>query len=115
MIKKLNLEEVDNPGEATLKAFSILNQLVDAVNELQHDNSEKANCQENVQDMFAEQRRWIGKLCKFRYGLGVTPTYGILGEIFPDSVFPYYKKDTDTYWKYCEPVKPDDNIIYKGE
>lgn len=26
-----------------------INELVDAVNELQHDNSEKANCQENVQ------------------------------------------------------------------
>ena len=69
---------------------------------------------ENVQDKFAEQRKWIGKLCKFRHGLGVVPTYGILSEILPDSDLPYYKKDTDTYWKYCEPVKPDDDIIYKG-
>lgn len=35
MIKELNLEEVNNPGEATLKAFSILNQLVNAVNTIQ--------------------------------------------------------------------------------
>lgn len=30
---------------------TVLNHVVDAVNELQHDNSEKANCQENVQQV----------------------------------------------------------------
>ena len=48
MIEKLNLEEVDNPGEATLKAFSILNQLVDAVNLLQCKN---VHIESDLQDL----------------------------------------------------------------
>ena len=96
-----------------------INKLVDAVNELQ---AQVAILEEHAHptakteptDPYAEQRKWIGTLCRFRHALGVDPTYGILGEISTDSDFPYYKKDTDTYWKYCEPVKPDDDIIYKG-
>lgn len=58
MIEKLNLEEVDNPGEATLKAFSILNQLVDAVNEL-HEEAEnnariRANHEKLIDTLVAE-------------------------------------------------------------
>lgn len=104
--------------------FNKINELVDAVNGMLcwHENlprfwqnlSQKENTEnEEPTDLYAKQR-WVGCLCRFRHGLGVTPTYGILGEILPDSDFPYYKKDTDTYWKYCEPVKPDDDIIYKG-
>ena len=69
---------------------------------------------ENVPDLDI-QLSWIGCLCRFRHALGASPTYGILGKISTNSDFPYYKKDTDTYWKYCEPVKPDDDIIFKGE
>lgn len=65
-------------------------------------------------DPYAEQR-WVGCLCRFWQGSGSIATYGVLGEILPDSDLPYYKKDTDTYWKHCELVKPDDDIIYKGE
>lgn len=35
--------------------ISKVNELIDAVNELQHDNSEKANCQENVLTMVDNQ------------------------------------------------------------
>lgn len=66
---------------------------------------------ENVQDKFAEQRKWIGKLCRFW-----------------DFVYDHYYFDTlkgitdkglfighNGSWEHCEPVKPDDDIIYKGE
>lgn len=112
MIKKLNLEEVDNPGEATLKAFSILNQLVDVVNELQHDNSEKANCQENVPDLDI-QLFWIGHLCRFWDYDKIESTYAILDDINVWCEHPYRKSNGNQY-KHCEPVKPDDDIIYKG-
>lgn len=94
-----------------------LNEVIDAVNEIMtwRFETDDESPAENVQNKFAEQRKWIGCLCRFRQGLGVIPTYGILSKILPNSDFPYYKKDTDTYWKYCEPVKPDDDIIYKGE
>ena len=95
--------------EAVRKSVNVHEKQID---ELQM-KLEPEKCETPV-DPFAEQRQWIGCLCRFRHGLGVAPTYGILGTISPDSDFPYYKKDTDTYWKYCEPVKPDDDIIYKG-
>lgn len=105
-----------------------INELVDAVNELKKHEEQHLDLLTQLNEMrlqnakktesadqYAEQRGWIGCLCRFRHGLGVTPTYGILGNISPNSDFPYYKKDTDTYWKYCEPVKPDDDIIYKKD
>ena len=131
MIEKLNLEEVNNPGEATLKAFSILNQLVDAVNELQTTNTHIQNDlhkmrhsntktrAENVQDKFAEQCKWIGKLCKFWDGDEQIShlRWGILYEITPTSPLPFCCSlgDGKTFdYEHCEPVKPDDDIIYKG-
>ena len=116
-----------------------VNQLVDAVNELQemckscdnqigilaeqiaklqHDNSEKTNCQENVQDKFAEQRKWIGKLCKFWDDEDEGYVYEILIDIEDDgSDYPYKMTDVDSEnwtmsYKHCEPVSED--LIYKG-
>lgn len=102
--------------------------LAKQIAKLQHDNSEKANCQENVQketfvsidealkmgkkvDPYAEQRKWVGKLCRFW-----------------DFVYDHYYFDTlkgitdkglfighNGSWEHCEPVKPDEDIIYKGK
>ncbi len=136
MIEKLNLEEVNNPGEATLKAFSILNQLVGAVNELQnqYDSVEqKLNYNPDTTkglltlveepkptDPFTEQRKWIGKLCKFRDEETDKPMIGVLKDIdvFVGDNNAFYitflnAADNNTYFE-CEPVKLDDDIIYKG-
>ena len=122
--------------EAGRKLNLKINELVDAVNglqemckscdnqigilaeqiaKLQHDNSEKANCQENVQDKFAEQRKWIGKLCKFWNFKDGAVDIGILKAV--DNLTPTipYINDIDCSYAYCEPVKPDDDIIYKKE
>lgn len=65
-------------------------------------------------DPYIEQRKWVGKLCKFE-----GENYGILKEIgcadtkhvWRDGAF----RSSDGYWyDFCEPVKPDDDIIYKG-
>lgn len=56
-IQKLNLEEVDNPGEATLKAFSILNQLVDAVNELQKHEEQHLDLLTELNEMRLHQTK----------------------------------------------------------
>ena len=150
MIEKLNLEEVNNPGEATLKAFSILNQLVDAVNTIQKEReaeqfeiqewigileavrksvnvhekqidelqTRSENVQpvaetrsENVQDKFAEQRKWIGKLCKFWDIDNNNLYYGPLTKIHDTS--PYcYECNHKMCYANCEPVSED--LIYKG-
>lgn len=68
----------------------------------------------NVQDKFAEQRKWIGKLCRFRDNPVCEWEYGILEKFYEDTAYPFL--DTDGYeYVECEPVKPDDDIIYKGE
>lgn len=70
---------------------------------------------ENVQDPFAEQRGWIGKLCKF-WNDDDSPDvqYGELVNIWDTDDCPFQCGDGEWY-EYCEPVKPDDPIIYKGE
>lgn len=68
----------------------------------------------NVQDRFAEQRKWIGRLCKFRDNYEDKWHFGVLEEIYQHSDFPF--GDSENFeWAICEPVKPDDDIIYKGD
>ena len=90
-----------------------INELVDAVNKLQYDNSEKANCQENVQDPYAEQRKWIGTLCRCWDSNIDDDVWGILQDIKDNKTEKYYLYGIG--YEHCEPVKPDDDIIYKGE
>ena len=66
----------------------------------------------NVQDKFAEQRKWIGKLCKFWDIDNNNLYYGPLTKIHDTS--PYcYECNHKMCYANCEPVK--DDIIYKGE
>lgn len=65
-------------------------------------------------DPYAEQRKHIGCLCKFRDNYEDKWHFGILEEIYQHSDFPF--GDSENFeWPICEPVKPDDDIIYKGE
>lgn len=98
-----------------------INEVIDAVNELQtkvnklaqNINFAQPEVKENVQDKFAEQRRWIGKLCRFRDYPACEWRYGILYKIYEDNDCPFWDADCNEY-RECEPVKPDDDIIYKG-
>lgn len=131
MISRLDRLQGRNIYENT--ALAKLNEVIDAVNELQemrkscddqicilaeqiaklqHDNSEKANCQENVQDKFAEQRKWIGKLCKFWDDDPDDYNFDILKELTLDGG---YVEENGFAYDHCKPVKPDDDIVYKGE
>lgn len=115
-------------------ALAKINELVDAVNKLQESQNtywtdiaeikkelqtRPENVQpdaesrpENVQDKFAEQRKWIGKICKFWDIDNDNLYYGPLTKIHDTS--PYcYECNHKMCYANCEPVK--DDIIYKGE
>lgn len=69
-------------------------------------------------DPYAEQRKWRGKLCRF-WDDSDEPencVYGVLVNIFDlyheDCPF---QCENGEWYEYCEPVKPDDDVIYKGE
>ena len=64
-------------------------------------------------DPYAEQRKWIGKLCRFWDIQEEYKFVGILGEVADNGT--YFQKDGIVSYLNCEPVKPDDDIIYKGE
>lgn len=129
----------DKPQMPTATEFlDKINELVDAVNELQESQNtywtdiaeikkelqtRAENVQpdaesrpENVQDKFAEQRKWIGKLCKFFDKEIGEKVWGILGGIdySENEKYPYWCDQLQEQYQCCEPVKPDDDIIYKG-
>jgi hypothetical protein len=99
-----------------------VNELIDAVNVLQ---AQVAILEEHAHptattepaDPYAEQRKWRGKLCKF-WDDSDEPencVYDVLCNIFDlhheDCPF---QCGNGEWYEYCEPVKPDDDIIYKG-
>ena len=100
-----------------------INELVDAVNELQLNVSKMENLEhlkkigqgfKKLNDPYAEQRKWIGKLCKFWDKDCEDCIYDILHHIDPNCVYKYARRDLGAAYQHCEPVKPDDDIIYKG-
>ena len=66
-------------------------------------------------DPYEKQRKWIGCLCRFWNFKDGAVDIGILKAI--DNLKPTipYINDIDCSYAFCEPVKPDDDIIYKGE
>ena len=78
------------------------------------DGSKKA---EQV-DPYEKQRKWIGKICKF-WNDDDSPDNVMYGELV--NIFDVHKEDCPfqcgygEWYEHCEPIKPDDDIIYKGE
>lgn len=68
---------------------------------------------ENMSDKFAEQRKWLNKLCWF-WNDACSDYIGILFTIHDLSELPF-ENDLGEKYQHCRPVKPDDEIIYKGE
>lgn len=111
-------------------ALAKLNEVIDAVNELQK-QIDKVSCAildlatpdgenkalksiqvEPPTDPYAEQRKWIGKLCWFWTFKRVNAIIGVLTDFEIDE--PHFRMDGLGWYEHCEPVKPDDDIIYKG-
>ena len=112
MIKKLDI------GMSEIEQVEIFNSLVDAVNELQ---TKVEIVEEHLHptaktDPYAEQRKWIGKLCKFwDNNYEKDCIYDILHHIDPNCVYKYARRELGGGYQHCEPVKPDSELIYHGE
>ena len=99
-----------------------INELVDAVNKLDAlldltNTAIQALKKTEPVDPYAEQRKWIGKLCRFWDEKEEEKVFGILTTIDSDcglsDMCPYWNDTTKNWFEHCEPVK--DDIIYKGE
>lgn len=118
MQEKLN-ELVDAVNNQQIQLNNHECRLLDLQNQINEHDQEIDDCaaiskMENVQDKFAEQRKWIGKLCRFWNFKDGAIDIGILKAV--DNLKPTipYVNDLDCSYAFCEPVKPDDDIIYKG-
>lgn len=118
MIKKLDIKNYENKQQLIwFGVINKLNELVDAVNGiLDYAPLEMAmKAEPEPADPYAEQRKWIGKLCKFwDKNHEEDRIYDILHHIDPNCVYKYCRRELGGGYQYCEPVKPDDDIIYKG-
>ena len=124
------------PKETFAMACRKINEIVDAVNELQEshatserfridglddpfaENSQSAKIAQgfkNLQDPYAEQSKWVGCLCWFWESDPNDKIIDVLSHIDTARLCPFIQCDHQIGWTNCEPVKPDDPIIYKGE
>lgn len=132
MIEKLDKHLAHNINSCNMsqnimvahKAIEKINEIIDAVNQMQ---AQVAILEEHAHptaktpvDPYAEQRKWVGKLCRFWDDDDKYCVFGILDDIDDNSQISgsraiYFDSESAGWWEHCEPVKPDDDIIYKGE
>ena len=102
-----------------------INELVDAVNKLDAllglTNTALQELKKvKAPDPYTEQRKWIGKLCWFWNKND--KHCGILTSVFDNNKYGEdsqteeypFQRDSIGCWQHCEPVKLDDDMIYKG-
>ena len=61
---------------------------------------------------YEKEKEWIGKLCRFWDVPGHEKYYSILENLRCDT-YPYVAATGGAFQK-CEPVRPDDDVIYKA-
>ena len=70
-------------------------------------------------DQYAEQRKWIGCLCELWSGNSKNHRYGIWKGIAKNTYKGHKKihkyQALSMSFEHCEPVKQDDDIIFKGK
>lgn len=129
MIDKLDEIDIETfpMGDAGAQFLTILahingakrkiNELVDAVNRILDyaplEMAMKAE-PETPADPYAEQRKCLCKLCWFWNDDINDKVIGILTGVFDEADKPFERNINQTLYKHCEPVNPDDDIIYKG-
>lgn len=109
-------EQIEEHEEGINEAKELLAIQLDQIYELQKQAENRQSAKiAHPDDPYAEQRKWIGKLCRFWNFKDGAVDIGVLKAV--DNLKPTipYINDIDCSYAYCEPVKPDDDIIFKGE
>ena len=98
-----------------------INELVDTVNNIVSVQEKLIDSRFVVEtkheapaDQYAEQRKCLCKLCWFWNDDKADKVFGILTGVFDEADRPFERSINQTLYEHCEPVKPDDDIIYKG-
>lgn len=120
MIGRIDIEKTlqIQPNKECLfvSVATVLNHVVDVVNGILDyaplEMAMKAE-PETPADPYAEQRGWIGKLCRFWDDNEKEWVIDFLRAVAYGYADTPYRGNKDWY-EHCEPVKPDDDIIYKG-
>jgi hypothetical protein len=119
MIEKLKVYEETPSGYKHLENIiqDKINEIIDLLNAIvvDVDGTKCIDGSKAPTDPYAEQRKWIGCLCRFWFDNKKQADIGILGDIDEDEIHPYFNADLGHNYKCCEPVKPDDDIVYKRE
>ena len=66
-------------------------------------------------DPYAEQRKWVGNACWFWDTGATTKAFGMLNQVDTEYNDAPFQTNFGQWYEHCEPVKLDDDIIYKGE
>lgn len=78
--------------------------------------AENGKCSKMEQDPFAEQRGWVGCVCRFWYDNPADTALDYLGRIQTGkNGIEYYGMETYDWFPHCEPILPTDPAIYKGD
>ena len=102
---------VENMGMDNESLFNKINELIDAVNWLGKSETEIRPENTNTYELYLKNKHLIGKLCKFKCAGGYC--YGLLTNIKRKPCqWPF--ESLGRAFSTCEPVSPDDDIIYKG-
>lgn len=110
----------DKPAMPTaIEFFNKINEIIELLNAIVVD-VDGTKCVDGSKkpepaNPYAEQRRCIGKLCWFWKYDNSEPVVDLLSsirDIYDE--FPYHSANYG-WCKHCRPVKPDEDIIYRGE
>ena len=121
MIEKLDKHLASNINSCNMsqnvmvahKAIEKINEIIELLNAItiDVDGTKCVDGSKAPADPYAEQRKWIGKLCKFWDIDNNNLYYGPLTKISDTGPY-YYECNHRICYVHCEPVK--DDVIYKG-
>lgn len=112
----------DKPAMPTaIEFFNKINEIIELLNAIVVD-VDGIKCVDGSKKpepvhQYEEQRKWIGCICRFWNDESVEDSmYGELVNICdtPHENFPF-QCGYGEWYAYCEPVKPDSELIYHGE
>lgn len=139
MIKKItrNSAILTKNEDVLLEIYNKINEIIAELNPILQERESQIRVYEEAQDMYdnaildalknkkvdvvvepadpyAEQRRWAGKLCWFWEDDPNDKIVDVLSHIDTARLCPFIQCDHQVGWSNCEPVKPTDDIIFKG-